>query len=205
MPRSPGNGAVAGFARQSADGAPARGLVYNRPMNKQQPDARRIGKGMTFAAWIIALVLMTLFFNNKLEQQRNPNQAVFTRVNAAGVQEIVLKRNRFGHYVTSGTVNGDPVEFLLDTGASDVAIPADLADRLGLKRGLPVQYQTANGTITAYRTTIDSVAIGPMVVRNVPASINPGMHDMDILLGMSVLKHVEFTQRGDTLILKPHE
>ena len=37
------------------------------------------------------------------------------------------------------------------------------------------------------------------------ASINPGMHDMDILLGMSVLKHVEFTQRGDTLILKPHE
>jgi aspartyl protease family protein len=117
----------------------------------------------------------------------------------------VLKRNHFGHYVTSGTVNGDPVEFLLDTGASDVAIPADLADRLGLKRGPPVQYQTANGTITAYRTTIDSVAIGPMVVRNVPASINPGMHDMEILLGMSVLKHVEFTQRGDTLILRPHE
>jgi aspartyl protease family protein len=44
-----------------------------------------------------------------------------------------------------------------------------------------------------------------MVVRNVPASINPGMHDMEILLGMSVLKHVEFTQRGDTLILRPHE
>ena len=123
MPRSPGNGAVAGFARHSANGAPARGLVYNRPMNKQQPDARRIGKGMTFAAWIIALVLMTLFFNNKLEQQRNPNQAVFTRVNAAGVQEIVLKRNRFGHYVTSGTVNGqNPPSFVPQNAPNEIRI-----------------------------------------------------------------------------------
>lgn len=173
--------------------------------NQQQPETRRLGKGMTFAAWILALVLLTLFFNYKLDQQRNPNQAVFTRVNAAGVQEVVLKRNRFGHYVTSGTVNGVPVEFLLDTGASDVAIPATLAGRLGLQRGTAVQYQTANGTVTAWRTQIDSVAIGPMVVENVAASINPGMHDMEILLGMSVLKHVEFTQRGDTLILRPYE
>ena len=94
---------------------------------------------------------------------------------------------------------------MLDTGASDVAIPAKLADELGLKRGQPVQYQTANGIVTAYRTTLDSVSIGPMIVRNVSASINPGMQDMEILLGMSVLKHVEFTQRGDTLILRPYE
>jgi aspartyl protease family protein len=173
--------------------------------DSQQPDTRRIGKGMTIAAWLILLVLLTLFFNSRLDRQRNPNQAVFSRINAAGVQEVVLKRNRYGHYVTSGTVNDLPVEFLLDTGASDVAIPAELADQLGLARGRPVQYQTANGMVTAYRTTIDSVSIGPMVVTNVPASINPGMHDMEILLGMSVLKHVEFTQRGDTLILRPHE
>jgi aspartyl protease family protein len=173
--------------------------------NRHPPDTRRIGKVMTLAAWIIVLILLTLFFNHKLDRQRNPNQAVFSRINDAGVHEVVLKRNRFGHYVTSGTVNGQPVEFLLDTGASDVAIPAQLANRLGLKRGNPVQYQTANGNVTAYRTTIDSVSIGPMVVNNVPASINPGMQDMEILLGMSVLKHIEFTQRGDTLILRPHE
>ena len=171
----------------------------------QQQDTRRIGKGMTIAAWIILLVFLTLFFSHKLDQQRNPNQAVFTRLNDAGIQEVVLKRNRFGHYVSNGEVNGQTVEFMLDTGASDVAIPAKLADELGLKRGQPVQYQTANGIVTAYRTTLDSVSIGPMVVRNVPASINPGMQDMEILLGMSVLKHVEFTQRGDTLILRPYE
>ncbi|MFQ5645162.1 MAG: TIGR02281 family clan AA aspartic protease [Thiogranum sp.] len=165
----------------------------------------RLGKGMTLAAWVIALGLLTLFFNNKLDKQRNPNQSVYSRIDDAGTPEVVLKRNRFGHYVTSGTVNGRRVEFMLDTGASDVAIPAELAQELGLKRGAPVQYQTANGIVTAYRTTIDSVAIGPMVIRNVAASINPGMRDMEILLGMSVLRHVEFTQRGDTLILRPNE
>jgi len=171
----------------------------------QKPDTRRLGKGMTIAAWIILLVLLTLFFSHALDRQRNPNQAVFSRLNDAGTQEVLLKRNRFGHYISSGEVNGQTVEFMLDTGASDVAIPATLADELGLKRGRPVQYQTANGIVTAYRTTLDSVSIGPMIVRNVPASINPGMHDMEILLGMSVLKHVEFTQRGDTLILRPYE
>jgi aspartyl protease family protein len=165
----------------------------------------RLGKGMTLAAWIIALGLLTLFFNNKLESQRNPNQAVYSRISDAGTPEVILKRNRFGHYVTTGTVNGRSVEFMLDTGASDVAIPAELAQELGLERGAPVQYQTANGVVTAYRTTIDSVSIGPMVIRSVPASINPGMSDMEILLGMSVLRHVEFTQRGDILILRPNE
>lgn len=164
-----------------------------------------MGKGMTFAAWLIVLVLLTLFFENKLEQQRNPNQAVYSRINDAGIQEVVLKRNRFGHYVTTGTVNNRTVEFLLDTGATDVAIPGALANRLGLKRGAPVQYQTANGVVTAYRTLLDSVSIGPLVIRQVPASINPGLQEMGILLGMSVLKHVEFTQRGDTLILRPYE
>jgi aspartyl protease family protein len=165
----------------------------------------RLGKAMTIAAWVIALILFTLFFQDRLDKQRNPNQSVYTRINDGGVQEVLLKRNRFGHYVTVGTVNNRPVEFLLDTGASDVAIPLELAEQLGLQRGAPVQYQTANGVVTAYRTLLDSVTIGPIVVRDVPASINPGLRDMEILLGMSVLKRIEFTQRGDTLILRPYE
>jgi aspartyl protease family protein len=168
-------------------------------------DTRRIGKLMTFAAWIVLLGLLTLFFANRLDQQRNPNQAVLSRVNDAGISEVVLARNRFGHYVTSGAVNGRAVEFLLDTGATDVAIPVQLADELGLERGAAVRYQTANGSITAWLTRLDSVRIGPLEIRDVAASINPGMGDMEILLGMSVLKRIEFTQRGDTLILRPYE
>ena len=160
---------------------------------------------MTVAAWLVVLALFTLFFTDRLGKQRNPNQTVYSRVNNAGIQEVVLKRNRFGHYVTSGTVNGKRVEFLLDTGASDVAIPSELAASLGLEHGAPMQYQTANGMVTAYMARLDSVSIGPIVIRDVTASINPGMGDMEILLGMSVLKRIEFTQRGDTLILRPYE
>lgn len=173
--------------------------------DSDQKGTSRLGKGMTVAAWVIALILFTLFFEQRLDEQRNPNQSVYTRVNDNGVREVLLKRNRFGHYVTAGEVNDQAVEFLLDTGASDVAIPAELADQLGLRRGTAVQYQTANGVVTAYRTVLDSVAIGPIVIRNVPASINPGLGDMEVLLGMSVLKRIEFTQRGDTLILRPYE
>jgi aspartyl protease family protein len=168
-------------------------------------DTGRIGKWMTFAAWVIALALLALFFSDRLDRQRNPNQTVYSQINESGIHEVMLKRNRFGHYITSGQVNGQPVEFLLDTGASDVAIPAELAAKLGLKQGPPMQYQTANGMVTAWLTRLDSVAIGPIVLRDVPASINPGMGDMEILLGMSVLKRMEFTQRGDTLILRPYE
>jgi aspartyl protease family protein len=181
-------------------------LVYNRAMaESDKQGTTRLGKAMTLAAWIVALLLLTLFFENRLDQQRNPNQSVYARVNDRGVQEVILKRNHFGHYVTVGAVNNHAVEFLLDTGASDVAIPAELADRLNLRRGAPMQYQTANGIVTAYRTLLDSVSIGPLVIRDVPASINPGLKDMEILLGMSVLKRIEFTQRGDTLILRPYE
>jgi aspartyl protease family protein len=167
--------------------------------------SQRIGRGMTIAAWVIALLLLSWFFNHLLEKQRNPNQAVYSRVDDDGNLEVVLKRNRYGHYITKGEINGHSVEFLLDTGASDVAIPGKLAKQLGLAQGSPVQYRTANGLVTAYRTTLDKLSIGLLEIRGVPASINPAMHDMEVLLGMSVLKHVEFTQRGDTLILRPYE
>jgi aspartyl protease family protein len=164
--------------------------------------SRKIGKGMIIAAWVMVLGLLTLYFGGVLDRQHNPNKTVHSRVGDEGQNEVVLKRNKFGHYVTAGQVNGVPVEFLVDTGATDVAIPSHLADRLGLKRGQATRYRTANGVITGYRTKLDSVAIGSIRLENVPASISPGMGDMDILLGMSVLKNVEFTQRGDELILR---
>lgn len=99
---------------------------------------------------------------------------------------------------------GNRSPYLIDTGASDVAIPEVTANRLGLQRGRPVRYQTANGHVTGYQTQLDSVAIGPLLVNDVRASINPGYRADEILLGMTVLRRLEFTQRGNTLILRPH-
>lgn len=176
-------------------------------MNEPTPptrDTRGLGRAFLWASWLILLGLLSWFFSGVLEHQRNPNQSLQTSVDAGGVREVVLQRNRFGHYVTSGAINGEAVEFLLDTGASDVSIPEGIARRLQLKPGAPRYYQTANGTITAYSTRLDELRIGGIVLRDVRASINPAVDDIGILLGMSVLKRLEFTQRGDTLILRQY-
>lgn len=173
------------------------------PDRNTNNDSRQIGKGMIIIAWILGVGLLTYFFNSFLDRQHNPNQQLVSRMSEGGIPEVSLRRNRSGHYVASGQINGQPVRFLLDTGASDVVIPGKIAEHLRLKKGAPLSYQTANGMVTGYRTTLDSVILGPLELKTVPASINPRFQSNDILLGMSVLKQLEFTQRGDTLTLKP--
>lgn len=167
--------------------------------NREQ---KRFGTGMQVLAWISLLALLTLYFGDVLERQRNPNQSVATAVGEGGVREVALQRNRLGHYVTSGTINGEPVVFLLDTGATGVAIPEAVARRLDLPRGRAFMTNTANGAARSYKTRIGEVAIGDIRLRDVDAAITPGLAMNEVLLGMSFLKHVEFTQRGTTLTLR---
>jgi len=167
-------------------------------------EQRRMGLGMMVAAWVVVLGFGAWFFSEMLGRQFNPNQTLRTTEGAGGVREVVLKRNKYGHYVTSGTINGRPVTFMLDTGATGVALPADLARRLGLRAGMAVESQTANGAALSYATTLDSVAVGDIELRDVPATIVPGMDMGEALLGMTFLKHIEFSQRGDTLTLRQY-
>ncbi len=162
-----------------------------------------MGKAMIAAAFIMALGLLTLFFNSVLDKRNNPNQDVntsFDREN--GYKEVVLRQNQGSHYVTAGTINGKPVLFLLDTGATWVSIPENVAHRLNLQRGSPMQASTANGTITTYSTEVNSVAIGDIALHDVRASINPHMEGEEILLGMSFLRQLTLIQQGNTLILR---
>jgi aspartyl protease family protein len=161
-----------------------------------------IGKGMIYAAWLIILGLLTLFFNQYLDKEYNPNQNISTKYNQDSSREVILKRNRNGHYVTNGIINGKSVVFFLDTGATIVSIPAHLKDYLNLEQGVPLMAQTANGSVRTFHTTLDNIGIGAIELHNVRASLNPQMRMNEILLGMSFLKHLEFTQRGDTLILR---
>lgn len=172
-------------------------------MNAPKPAPPPLGRGLIILAWVVGLGLLTFLFDDYLERRHNPNQQVISRTGEDGNAEVVLKRNDYGHYVANGTINGQPVQFMVDTGASDVAIPAEIAAGLNLQRGHPVQYQTANGIATGYLTHLDELSIGDLVLHDVSASINPGYRSEDILLGMSVLRRLEFTQRGDRLILSP--
>lgn len=153
---------------------------------------------MGLVASLLVLGLLYLYFENSLQARMYPNQ----QLQIAPGTELVLKRSRDGHYVFPGTINGRPVRFLLDTGATLVSVPAHLGNELGLKAGAHQQSITANGTVVTRATRLEALAFGPFDLRGVPASLNPGMAGDQVLLGMSVLKHLEFTQRGDTLILR---
>ncbi|QKT04496.1 TIGR02281 family clan AA aspartic protease [Ectothiorhodospiraceae bacterium 2226] len=166
----------------------------------QLPSA--LGKIMMVAGIVIALGLLTVYFDGMLERQYNPNQQVESLQYADGMREVVLQRNRSGHYVVTGQLNGRPVDLLVDTGATVVSIPEPLARELGLRRGHAVPTQTASGMVTTYATVLERVQIGDIEVRNVRASINP--HSDLVLLGMSFLRELELTQRGDTLTLRQH-
>lgn len=171
-------------------------------MNEQPQPTQSIGKAMTIVAWLIALGLLSWLFAGLEERDNNPNQFVATEQLGDGSKTITLQRNRSGHYVADGFINGSRVTFLLDTGASDISVPGELAAKLGLQRGPAQQYNTANGVITGYLTRLDSVRLGDIELHNVRASINPREQGDELLLGMSFLRDLEFTQRGDTLTIR---
>lgn len=166
----------------------------------RQPGSRA-GRIMLILAWAAGLFLATQFFSQWERRQENPN-AVVTSQQHEGYIEVKLVGNGQGHFVASGQINGRPVDFMLDTGATDVAIPTRLAERLGLEKGSPVTLSTANGRSEGYRTRLDRVQLGDIVLRDVRALVAPGLDGEQVLLGMSALKQLEFTQRGGTLLLR---
>jgi aspartyl protease family protein len=163
---------------------------------------QRLGKGMTYAAWVLGLALLTLLFSDQLERQQNPNRNVQAEAGVQGSRELVLKRNRAGHYVAGGSINGYPVTFLLDTGATDVAIPERVARRIGLERGRRSISRTAAGDVMTWSALLRSVDLGGLELNTIPATILPDMPGDQVLLGMSYLKRLELVQRGDTLTLR---
>ena len=173
------------------------------PFREKDNSVSRIGSAMTIAAWLVVLGISTLYFNRFLDMEHNPNQNVQT-TQTSNTKEILLQRNRQGHYVSNGKINDTKVRFLLDTGATDVSIPEEVANVVRLQRGPEVEAHTANGTITVHMTVLDRIQIGDIVLQDVRASINPYMNGEEILLGMSFLKHLEFTQRDDQLVLRQY-
>lgn len=168
-----------------------------------QPEsiAPKVGKSMMVLAWIIALAMLTWGFGVWQDHQINPNQSPLTH-SADGVAQVTLMRNRQGHYVSSGTINHKAVVFLVDTGATIVAIPAALAPELGLSKGRLQQTATANGITNVYVTEVAHLKVGDIELFNVRAALLPNLQGRQILLGMSALRDIEFSQKGDTLTLR---
>ena len=160
------------------------------------------GKGMLILSFAIGLILLTLVFDDLLQRQINPNRNPESVELLSGIREVTLRRNLQGHYTANGTINGVPVTFLVDTGATDVAIPETIASQANLKKGIARIAATANGSVNVYATELNSLTLGNISLQNVSASITPTMFNDTILLGMSALKEIDFSQVGATLTLR---
>lgn len=120
--------------------------------------------------------------------------------------EIVLQQRGFGGYIATGSINGKPVEFLIDTGATTIAISAELADKLGLRYGVAKSIDTANGRTTGFETTLARVELDELRLNHLRAIIMPNMGmGKRVLLGMNFLQAFELVQRDGLLIIRHGE
>ena len=129
-----------------------------------------------------------------------------TRIGATrdpGFGQVTLTADSRGHFVTTGTINGISVRFLVDTGASSVALSVSEARRLGINylSGSPGQVMTANGSTMAYKLKLDNVRVGEITLNNVDCVVVDGLGLNIALLGMSFLNRTQMKRDGDTLTL----
>jgi len=150
--------------------------------------------------WLLALGGLSYFFQDKIEQQLNPNQQVSSSI-TNGKISVILAQNARGHYIANGTINNQPVTFLLDTGATEISVPVHLGSILGLSKGKTQRVRTANGTINVSATHIEQLSLGEIKLYNLSGHLNPGMTDNTILLGMNALKQLELVQKNNNLTL----
>lgn len=117
-------------------------------------------------------------------------------------RQIVLSSGPGGHFMVQGSINGNATQFLVDTGATAVAIAQSEAERLGLKfrEGRRVMTQTANGTVPAHLMQLVTLRIGDVEVRNVDAIVVPGQMS-HVLLGNSFLTRFQMRRENDLMTL----
>ena len=130
---------------------------------------------------------------------------VSARKRTATVKEVQVWRDTTGMYTTVGSIDGLPVSFLIDTGATQVAMNASQARRLGIDyhvTGNPAEVTTASGVERAWMVTLDSVKVGDLEVRNVSAVVLEGKQPKVTLLGMSYLGRMEISNDGRLMTLR---
>jgi aspartyl protease family protein len=119
---------------------------------------------------------------------------------SSGPRSFTVRRDQRGHFQAEARVDGRRMDFLVDTGASVVAIPEREAARLSIRpsrRDYTVQMKTANGTVMAAPTQLRMVEVGGIIVRDVPAVVMPDAALGENLLGMSFLSRLRRFEVAD--------
>ena len=132
------------------------------------------------------------------------SSSVSTTFNQREKQQEKIYVNSGGMYMTYGNINGRSVQFLIDTGASAIAMNTDQAKHLGIrydKYGIPAGVSTASGYADAYKVRLKSVSVGDITQTNVEAFVIDGKHPGPILLGMTFLGRLDVEHSGNAMTL----
>ena len=121
----------------------------------------------------------------------------------SGNASITLYANGGGHHVGEAIINGVPLKFVIDTGATTVAMNSGDAQYAGIdyKKGEPMRASTASGISNAYRVRLNSIKLGGITLNNIEAAIIEGGFPEVVLLGNSVLSRLNMKQDGIALTL----
>ena len=153
---------------------------------------------------LLAVVLQLVRFDPRINMTI-PGVGLPEQVVEGGETRIPLSAD--GHYWLTAQVNGEPVEFMIDTGATLTAVSTSVAARTGLeprRGGLPVRLSTANGTVTAKLATVDELRFGNIAARGLDAVIAPNLGDTSVI-GMNLLSRLRgWRVENGVLILTPN-
>ncbi len=180
-------------------------LVSSGMLTLRRIDLGKAARGA--AAWAAILIVLVLGYADRAdildigERLRAALFPAFAVVRSP--REMVVGRSEGGAFFVMAQVNGAPVRFLIDTGASEIVLsPADAARAHVSANGAAQPSETANGVGYGALATVDSLAVGPIRMNNLPVAVNRAPMSAS-LLGMSFLRRLDtFQVRGDEMILK---
>lgn len=178
-----------------ADEAPERlsGQAWLRP-NSHAASGRA---NVLYLLFWISLAVVAYFGMNALTA---PRIASVTTGNN-GALEIVIPRSGNGHYYVAGAINGHATTFMVDTGATTVAVDPQFARAAGLPKGYPATFGTAGGDAQGENVPRQSVTVGTLHIDDVTIAVIDGVGEV-ALLGQNILRHLDVTQSGDRMILR---
>ena len=193
---------------RAADDVRVVGLFSNRVVLLVDGQQRLLKVGQTSPEGVRLISATSekaiLLVNGKQVAARMDGR-VSARKRTPEVDEVQVWRNPTGMYTTVGSINGLLVTFLVDTGASAVAMNAREARRLGIDYrvvGRESGITTASGTERAWAVTLDTVKVGNLELRNVGAMVLEGEYPVTTLLGMSYLGQLEIDNDGRLMTLR---
>ena len=158
--------------------------------------AHRYGGIFLIIGWILGIGLFSALLHQMLYAKKEP---VYTL--QGGKLELTLPRARDGHFYLTAKINGITTDFMIDTGATLIAIPENQAKQAKLKSSHPITLNTANGTTTGYLTQIKQFTLDTVHFSNIKAVIIPDTKDDTGLLGMNFLQNFEITQNSEMMQL----